>query len=129
MGGMHISGVIVKGLGEGSYFMSMEHYKKEIKKKLGYNAYPGTLNIRINNKQSNLFKKLKSTKISGYKKNNKVYGGASCYKATINSIKGSIIVPDINKHKKNIIEFISYVHIKSKLNIKNGDEIKIDLTK
>ena len=53
MGGNNkvLSGIVVKGLGEGSFFMSMGHYKKEIKKKLGFNAYEGTLNIKINNKK------------------------------------------------------------------------------
>ena len=33
-GNADISGIIVKGLGEGAVFMSMPHYKNEIKKKL-----------------------------------------------------------------------------------------------
>ena len=46
-----LKGTIIKGLGEGAYFMSMGHYKKEIKKKLGFDAYPGTLNIKIKKNQ------------------------------------------------------------------------------
>ena len=34
MVGEVLEGIIVAGLGEGAYFMSMEHYKKEIKEKL-----------------------------------------------------------------------------------------------
>lgn len=122
-----LSGTIVRGLGEGTYFMSMRHYQKEIKKKLGFKAYPGTLNLRLGKKQIGSLKNIVPIKINGYKKNNKTFGGASCYKAKISSINGSIILPDLTKHS-NIIEFIAPVHLKSGLKIKDGDKIKIELT-
>jgi len=120
-----IDGTIVEGLGEGSFFMSMEHYKKEIKDKLGFDAYPGTLNIRINKNQLNILNN--SIKINGFENEGKKFGGVRCFKAKIEDVEGAIIIPDINKHKKNIIEFISKKHIKSELNVKNGDKIRIEL--
>ena len=122
-----LKGTIIKGLGEGAYFMSMGHYKKEIKKNLGFDAYPGTLNIRIKKSQCDLIKKIKPIKIIGYKKDGKTFGGASCWRAKIKGISGAIIIPDINKHKKDIIEFIAAVHVKSKLKVRNGCKISIEL--
>jgi len=120
-----IDGTVVKGLGEGAFFMSMEHYKKEIKNKLGFDAYPGTLNIRINKDQLKILNN--PMKIDGFENEGKKFGGASCYKAKIKNVVGSIIIPDINKHKEDIIEFISNKHIKSELNVKNGDKVTIEL--
>ena len=120
-----VNGIIVSGLGEGAYFMSMPHYKNEIKKKLGFDSYAGTLNIKIAKDCRVLLKNVAQVKISGYKSNGKIFGGASCYKSKINKINGAIIVPDINKHNKKIIEFIAAVHIKSALKLKDGDKIKI----
>lgn len=120
------SGVIVRGLGEGTYFMSMQHYHNEIRKKLGFKAYPGTLNLKINKKQIGIFKKIKSIKIDGFKQKNKTLGGANCYKAMIQDINGSIIIPDLTKHK-DMIEFIAPIHLKSELNLKDGDKIKVEL--
>ena len=122
-----LKGTLIKGLGEGAYFMSMEHYKKEIKKKLGFDAFPGTLNIKIVKNQYDLIKKIKPIKIIGYKKDGKIFGGASCYKARIKGISGAIIIPDINKHKKDITEFIAAVHVKSKLKVRNGCKINMEL--
>ena len=123
-----LNSTIIRGLGEGAYFMSMQHYQKEIKKKLGFNAYPGTLNLKVDKTQMDLLKNLAPIKINGYKSGDKIFGGASCYKAKIKRIDGSIIVPDLTKHK-NVIEFIASVHIKSKLNLKEGDKVKIELLK
>ena len=122
-----LNGVVVKGLGEGSFYMSMEHYKKEIKNKLGFNAYPGTLNLKIKEEEAELLKNAVPIKINGYKSSKKTFGGANCYKAKIKNISGFIIVPEFNKHKKDIIEFIAPVNLKSELKIKDGDEIKIEL--
>ncbi|MAG91484.1 hypothetical protein CMO83_02310 [Candidatus Woesearchaeota archaeon] len=123
-----LNGTIVRGLGEGTFFMSMQHYQKEIKKKLGFRAYPGTLNLKVTKKQSSSLKSIASIKINGYKSNNKTLGGARCYKAKVNNINGSIIVPELTKHK-NIIEFIAPIHLKSKLNMRNGDKIRVELLK
>lgn len=122
-----VNGVIVRGLGEGAYFMSMKHYREEIKRKLGFKAYPGTLNLKINKKQKGLFKKIIPIRIDGFKQKNKAYGGADCYKSKIRNVNGSIIVPHLTKHK-DIIEFIAPVHLKSELKLKDGDKVKVELT-
>lgn len=126
MGGVVFEGIVTHGLGEGSFFISMEHYKKEIKEKLGFDAYPGTLNIKTNKEQLDSLKKINPIRIEGYEKDNKKFHGANCYKAKINNITGAIIVPDLTRHK-DIAEFIAPVNLKSELNIKDGDKIKIEL--
>ena len=125
-GSISLRGVVVRGLGEGAYFMSMQHYKNEIKKKLGFEAYPGTLNLKITKKQMNSLKKIKGIGIKGFKKNNKSFGGADCYKAKIKNVDGAIILPHLTKHK-DIVEIIAPVHLKSELKIKDGYKIKIEL--
>ena len=127
MVGVVLEGTITRGLGEGAYFMSMEYYKKEIKKKLGFDAFPGTLNIKTDKESIDLFKKINPIIIAGFKKDGNTFGGVNCYMAKINDIEGSIIMPHINKHKDNIIEFIAPVNLKSKSNIQDGDKVKIEL--
>ncbi len=46
-GNVHFNGILVSGMGEGKYYMSLEGYRKQFEKKIGYVPYPGTLNIRI----------------------------------------------------------------------------------
>src|SRR3989338_7229998 len=123
-----INGVIVKGLGEGAYFMSMHNYQNEIKEKLGFTAYPGTLNLKVGKNQIDLLKNIAPIKINGFKSGNKTFGGASCYKAKIKNIGGSIIIPDLTKHK-DIMEFIAPIHLKSELKLKDGDKVKVELVK
>ena len=121
-----IDGIIVRGLGEGTYFISMKQYQDEIKKKLGFKAYPGTLNLKVNKRAINSFNKIKPIKIDGFKSKNRRFGRVSCYKAKIKNVSGSIIFPDLTKNK-DIIEFIAPVHLKSELKLKDGDKIKVEI--
>lgn len=125
-GGIAFSGIVTSGLGEGAVYMSMEHYKKEIKDKLGFDAYPGTLNIKTDEK-INLFDEEKAVIIEGYESEGKVFYGAKCYKAKIKNINGAVLVPDKSRHDKEIIEFIAPVHLKSELGIQDGDEIRVEM--
>ena len=124
---MKLSGVLTTGLGEGAFFMSMGHYRNEIRQKLGFDAYPGTLNIKTNGKVS--FGGLSKIRIEGYTSNEKKFGGAICYRAKLKNIEGAIIVPDLTKHDKKIIEFIAPVYLRSELKLEDGDEITIELLK
>src|SRR5919197_1426942 len=40
-------GIVISGMGEGAYYMSLDGYKKQFREKLGYEPYPGTLNIKL----------------------------------------------------------------------------------
>ena len=122
----NISGVIVRGLGEGTYFMSMQHYQKEIKKKLGFMAYPGTLNIKLSKKLNNSLNDSKKILIEGFTKGDKTFGGIDCYKAAVKNINGAVIIPHMTKHR-DVIEFIAPVHVKTELKLKDGNKIKVEL--
>jgi riboflavin kinase len=40
-------GTIFTGLGEGAYYIGKEHYRKQFIEKLGFDPYPGTLNLKL----------------------------------------------------------------------------------
>ena len=42
-----LEGVLVSGMGEGAYYMGLEGYTRQFKSKIGYVPFPGTLNVRL----------------------------------------------------------------------------------
>ena len=48
---IELQGVIVSGMGEGAYYMSLNGYTKQFKSKIGYVPFPGTLNVKLNQKE------------------------------------------------------------------------------
>ena len=42
-----LEGTVFTGLGEGAYYIGKESYRKQIVEKLGFEPYPGTLNLKL----------------------------------------------------------------------------------
>jgi riboflavin kinase len=125
---LELSGVIVSGLGEGKYYLSMDGYRKQVKEKFGYLPFPGTLNIEID--ENDMWKKQHILKmepiiITGFKDKNRSYGDLFGYKCRIGDIDCAIIVPLRTHHGPRIIEIISRVELKKRLGKKDGDRIKV----
>ena len=125
-------GHIITGMGEGAYYMSLDGYKKQFKEKLGYEPYPGTLNIKLN---SMLFVEAKkemlkypSINIEGFSDQSRTFGWVKCYPASINdskNINSSILILERTHYDDSIIELIAPFSIKEKFSLKNGDYVKL----
>ncbi|KAA2282766.1 DUF120 domain-containing protein [Candidatus Nitrosocosmicus agrestis] len=80
-------GKIVTGMGEGAYYMSLEGYKKQFRDKLGYEPFPGTLNVKIEDKfymnsRRDLINQ-PSIHVEGFKNTDRSFGWVRCYPATL----------------------------------------------
>lgn len=124
---MEIKGIITSGHGRGAYFMSQPVYQNQFKEKLNFSPFPGTLNIKIDQKEIDSIHNLpqeKMTNIEGKEK----FGDVLLIKAVLNDkIEGAIVFPERTTHGKNIIEFVAQKNIKKALNLKNGDSVKVSL--
>jgi riboflavin kinase len=112
--------------------MSLKGYKQQFKEKLGYEPYPGTLNIKLN---SSLYVEAKkemlkypSINIEGFSDQSRTFGWVKCYPAYINdsdSINSSILILERTHYDDSIIEIIAPFSIKELFSLKNGDHIKL----
>ena len=129
---LEIHGAVVEGMHDGAHYMSLKGYKKQIKAKLGFTPYPGTLNLKITGKTDlENSEKLHSTpgiKISGFRdtKAKRFYGGAKCFKASINgSEEGAVIIPDRTHHDVSVMEVIAPAFLRKSLALKNGATVRV----
>ena len=145
---MLFKGKIVTGMGEGAYYMSLEGYKKQFQNKLGYEPFPGTLNIKIEDKNYlNSRKDLinyPSIYIDGFKNSDRTFGWVRCYPATISqetrlsrevtqsqttniSDDVHVLLLERTHHNNNLIEVIGPWNIKESSNLKNGDRVVVKI--
>jgi riboflavin kinase len=133
-GAVNFEGRVVSGMGEGAYYMSLSGYREQFQEKLGYQPYPGTLNVRLIDK---VFRDARrrigayaAVFISGFSDSKRSYGWAKCYPAHINGgiIKdAAVIVLERTHYDEGTLELIAPVSIKEKAGIRNGDLVKIKL--
>ena len=125
---LEIHGKTVSGFGEGGYYINKPEYQNQFEEKLGFKAYPGTLNIKVDKKYIMNRKKMKqinSVKIDGFHDGNRTFGSAKCYFAQIENIDCAIIVPERTHHEEDFLEIIAPVQLRDELNLKDGTEITI----
>jgi riboflavin kinase len=135
-------GKIVNGMGEGAYYMSLDGYKKQFKEKLGYEPFPGTLNLKLEEKMYMNKKKeminYPNIYINGFKDKTRSFGWVKCYPAILISdvktkdkknfqIDAAVLLLERTHHDNSLLEVISPVCIKESANIKNGDNVLIEL--
>lgn len=126
---LKLTGRIVSGLGEGSYYVDREEYKKQFKEKLGFNPYPGTLDIKLDNKSLRIKERLHSTqgkRIEGFSTQKRRFGGGKCFSARVGDMEAGIILPDRTHHKK-IIEVIAPEKLRDKFSLEDDDEITVEV--
>ncbi len=147
-------GKIVSGMGEGSYYMSLKGYRKQFKEKLGYEPFPGTLNLKLEDKiymdKKREITNYPSIYIHGFKDENRTFGWVKCYPAILTlemekynknfknkdintkenkaiKLDSAILLLERTHHDNSLMEIISPFCIKETANLKNGDIVTIEL--
>ncbi len=130
---MVVSGVVVEGIGDGRYYLSIPEYRDRLKELIGYYPYPGTLNLKLNSSEDysrlRLFLSLEEPLyVESFKAHGRIFGGVKCYPVLIDRrVKGHLIFPERSHHDDTVIEIISKFKLRDKLNLKNGSLVKIYL--
>ena len=114
-------GKVFRGLGQASYFIGLQGYRKQCVRLLGFLPYPGTLNLRLESPleiyQSKLLKlNYEGKLLEGFVHNRKEYAPLKCFKAVVNeSYRGAILYTDRTHYNDSVIEIISPDRLREKL--------------
>lgn len=130
-----IRGKIVTGLGEGRYYISREGYRKAFGRLLGFDPYPGTLNIEVDLLDREKMAELKDTEgltINEFQSEGRTFGGVKCFRALV-SVQGQEGVTEaaaifpLRSHHVHVLELISPFGLREKLALLDGTEVHVSL--
>jgi len=127
-----LEGTVVSGLGEGAYYIAKEQYKKQFIDKLGFEPYPGTLNIKLRTdydvKARSELEAYPAVEVEGFKNEDRTFGSVKCYPAIIeNTVKGAIITALRSHYDTSIVEIIAPVFLRKHLRLKDGHKVKVEV--
>lgn len=121
-----ITATVEPGIGEGSYYVSQKGYQDQFRQKLGFLAFPGTLNVFAKKEDiSMLLSSKEAIQIDGFSTNSRTFGRIIAYKVTINSQEAAIVRPERARHPTEILEIISLYNLRNKLKLKDNSKVKI----
>jgi riboflavin kinase len=125
-----LGGKIITGLGEGQYYIALDGYRTQFIEKLGFDPYPGTLNVKLDANSIDVRKKIaQSIRISGFTDQNRTFGKGSCFRVRISDIEGAVITPERTHYPEDIIEIIAPVNLREHLELKDGTNINVEVIK
>jgi riboflavin kinase len=119
-----LEGVIFSGGGEGEKFVDLPWVRKQIKQKLGFVPYPGTLNVRLSEeslKKRKLLEKATWVKMCPAKG----YCSGLVIKASIGSFDCAIVIPEVSGYPEGILEIIAPFSLREKLHLNEGNNVMV----
>ena len=127
-----LEGVVFSGLGEGAYYIAQDGYRKQFIEKLGFDPYPGTLNVRLiseyDKKTREELEGYPAIEVDGFKNASRTFGPVKCYPTLINNIaKGALLDAFRTHYDASVLEIIAPKFLRSQLKLKDGQKVKLEI--
>jgi riboflavin kinase len=128
-----MSGIIFSDLGQAASFMALDWVQSALKQRLGFDAFPATLNVRPKDTQdAQIWQRLRDES-AGVPLAPK--GGGFCSARlypieilgragfTHERIAGAILFPEVNNYPNDKIEIVAPLRLKEHLGVRDGDQL------
>lgn len=127
-----LEGTAFTGLGEGAYYVTKEKYRKQFIEKLGFDPYPGTLNLRLTTdydiKARNELEAYPAVELEGFKSEDRTFGPVKCYPVIVeNRMKGALLSALRSHYDASVLEIIAPVSLRKCLKLKDGHKVKVEV--
>jgi len=128
-----LEGEVFTGLGEGAYYISKENYRKQFTEKLGFDPYPGTLNLKLTAdydiKTRMELEAYPAIEVTGFKNEDRSFGLVKCYPVVIdNKVKGALVTALRSHYDVSVLEIIAPACLRKQLNLKDGNKVKVEIS-
>lgn len=127
-----LEGEVFTGIGEGTYYTTLEGYRKQFIEKVGFDPYPGTLNLKLtteyDQKARSDIEMCPFIEIKGFQDEIRTYGPVKCYKAIINNrVKGAVLSAMRSHYNSSVVEIIAPVSLRRYFKLRDGNNVKIEV--
>ncbi|MEF8812424.1 MAG: DUF120 domain-containing protein [Halovenus sp.] len=131
-----LTGAVTSGMGEGRHYITLEGYMTQFREKLGYEPFPGTLNVDLDEASVRSRARLSAIEpvtIEGWESEDRTYGPAYCYPASLRSgdttyTEAHVIAPERTHHGDDHLEVIAPNRLRDALELTDGTEVIITVT-
>ena len=123
-------GTVFSGLGEGRYYVSQMGYAPGFSRALGFEPFPGTLNLRLTSEamveQRRRFDLMKGVEIPGFSDGRRTFGPIKCFKAVVAGKRpGGVLAIERTHYDSSVLEVVSPVNLRRSLGLKDGEECSV----
>ena len=117
-----LKGKVKRGGGTGSLFVNLPWARKQFRKKLRFDPYPGTLNLQLSSSADT--KELRDMTKGVRIDSPKGFHGGRCFKALLlGKVHGAVVVPDVPSYPSDVLEILAPINLREALGLKDGMEV------
>jgi len=127
---LRFRGVVCSGSGRGSYFTQLEWFKERVRRKLGFNPVPGTLNVKLHRPED--LEALRASSVGVPLEPPKDYPcGGLGFHAKLRRpgdrwwVRASIVIPLIHGYYEDVVELIAAARLREVASLRDGDEVEV----
>jgi riboflavin kinase len=122
-------GTVVSGAGEGAYFVALDWVRREIQRLVGFDPYPGTLNLRLLEADGLPRWRLirKETGVSLTSPEPETCGGRLIPVLVGGLIPAAVVLPDVTRYGDEILEIVAPLHLRTRLGLRDGTRVRLTI--
>ena len=121
---IRFSGRLISGSEEGRKYVELAWVKQQVKNKLGFDPYPGTLNLRLDSE--NAARRVVLEKNAKLRLcHSEGYCTGLLFKAALDSLLCGVVIPQVENYLENMLEIVASENLKQELRLHDGDLVKV----
>ncbi len=131
-----LRGAVTSGMGEGKHYISLPGYMQQFRDRLGYEPFPGTLNVALDEESVRTRARMDALDpigIDGWEDDERTYGPAFCWPATVESgeqryADAHVIAPERTHHGADQLEIIAPDKLRNRLTLEDDEEVIVHVS-
>jgi len=130
---VELTGAVTSGMGEGRHYVTLPGYMKQFRERLGYEPFPGTLNVELTDasvRRRSALESIEPVDIDGWEDDERTYGPAVCYPAMVavddHAVEPAhVIAPERTHHDDDQLEVIAPEKLREQLSLQDDDLVTV----
>ena len=122
-----LRGAVTSGLGQGAYFVGLEWVRTIIQELIGFDPYPGTLNLRLVDVETCLaWRGIRAGPALLLTPPPPEQCGARLIPVVVApDIPAAVVVPDVTRYGDDMLEIVAAIHVRSRLGLQDDDRVTV----
>lgn len=121
-----LQGVVAGGVGEGAYFMSLDWVRRAVRDTVGFDPYPGTLNVRlVDGATVARWRELAGRAALALRPPSPETCGGQLVPVVVGDVPAAVVVPDVTRYGDDVLEVLAAVRLRDHLGLRDGDLVTL----
>jgi riboflavin kinase, archaea type len=121
-------GKVFSGIGKGKYYVGHPEYQRRFEEALGYRPYPGTLNVKLEDRvvieKMKTLRSMGGKKIEAFRVDGEPMSALTCFDGSMGGERVTVLFIDVTHYNETVTELISPAYLRGKFGLKDGDRVE-----